>query len=241
MWSVLRVTPTPTPKLNSHCGERFRSMVGKICCSCCGDGVEAGDRPQAAVVLEAEADLLDNVVADLEVGRELESLAHALAVQRAIEGGIERQIPAPQLLVHDGTDLPGPGVHRELPALVADLVRQAHPDRPVPALRYAHARANVVTDPLPSVAGAGRGENVPADFEPVVEAVRDLQGLVECVLRGQQTVFDGLAPFGGEVAVQFNHGSGPGHSLRAVYLDLVVVLGGYGAASATAWRLSRQE
>ena len=31
-WSVEPVAPMPTPKLNSHCGPKSTSMVGKICC-----------------------------------------------------------------------------------------------------------------------------------------------------------------------------------------------------------------
>src|ERR1035438_83696 len=34
-WSVAPVTPTPRPKLISHCGAIFKSIAGKIWCCCC--------------------------------------------------------------------------------------------------------------------------------------------------------------------------------------------------------------
>lgn len=37
-WSVARVTPTPTPKLNSHFSDKLRSIAGIICCCCCETG-----------------------------------------------------------------------------------------------------------------------------------------------------------------------------------------------------------
>src|SRR5713101_5573924 len=39
-----------------------------------------------------------------------------------VERGIERPIPAPQPLIHDGTHFPGPGVRREAAALIANFV-----------------------------------------------------------------------------------------------------------------------
>src|SRR3989442_1170366 len=113
--------------------------------------VEACDRTERAVVLESGGNLGIEVVAELEVGRELESFLDAGSVERAVHGGVERPVPAPLLLVDDGPDFPGPGVNREDRTLVADLVRDAHPHRPVPGLGDAEARTDVVHDPVPPV------------------------------------------------------------------------------------------
>src|SRR3954462_1157165 len=95
----------------------------------------------------------------------------------------------------------------------------------MPLLRYAHARANVVAYPIPAVSVARGGEDVEADFEPVVEAVSDLNSLVHGVMRGRDTVDGVLLAFHGEVGMKLDHSVVRFERLGRVDLDLVVVLG----------------
>ena len=73
-------------------------------------GVEAGDRAERSVVLQAAGDFRGEIVARLEVGRELEAFADTGAVERAVERWVERPIPLAEFLIDDGPDLPGSGV-----------------------------------------------------------------------------------------------------------------------------------
>src|SRR6267142_5643967 len=146
--------------------------------------IEAGHRAERAVILQAAADHLRKIVRNLDVGRELEALAHIRTMQGLIDGRIEGQIPASQLLVHNGTHLPRPGIFGKLPALIADLIREAQPDRPVPFFRNAKARAYMVAHPVPAVTGAGAGKDVEAGLKPVVEALRDFDGLMQRMVGG---------------------------------------------------------
>src|SRR5207247_2676922 len=60
--------------------------------------VEACNRTERAVVFESGGDLGIEIVAELEVGRELESFLDAGSVERPVHVGVERPIPATQLL-----------------------------------------------------------------------------------------------------------------------------------------------
>jgi hypothetical protein len=53
-------------------------------------------------------------------------------VKRAVERGVEGQVPPADFLVDDGANLQSPGVGRESSALVTNLSRQAHANRPMP-------------------------------------------------------------------------------------------------------------
>ena len=77
-------------------------------------------------------------------------------------------------------------VSREKCALVADLHRQADPHRPVPTVRDPHAGPDVIAHPLHAGAALLAGEDVEADFRPVVDALGDFDGFVFRVVGRRQ-------------------------------------------------------
>src|SRR6266849_9862767 len=105
-----------------------------------------------------------------------------------VESRVERPIPAADLLIDDGPHFPGPSVGGEFRALVADFVREAKADGPMPFLRNMHAGTDVVADPLHALAAALGGKNIEARLEPVGEAVRDLDGFMLGVVGGEHAV-----------------------------------------------------
>src|SRR5258708_38966611 len=125
-----------------------------------------------------------------------------VTVERLVERGVEREIPAVDLLVDDGTHLPGPGIRGKFAPLVSDFVRKAEADGPFPFWRNADARADVVADPLKSIAIALVGKDVEAGFKPIRKAVSNLDGFVHRMIRGQDAVLNSLAAINGEVAVE---------------------------------------
>src|ERR1035441_7228065 len=56
------------------------------------DRIPSRDGPIRAVILQAERHLPGHVIAELHVGRKLETQALSRTVERAVQGGIERQI-----------------------------------------------------------------------------------------------------------------------------------------------------
>ena len=187
-------------------------------------GQEVRGWPYRAIVFKASGDFFGEVVAEFEVRGENETLAHGLAVQGFVEGGIAAEIPAAELLIDDGTHLPGPGVGGELAALVADFIGKAEAHGPFPSLRDGDAGTNVVADPLDALAAALGSEDIEADFQPDGETVGDFDGFVLGVVSGIESVDDGFAAVDGEIAVQLDHGVVRLHELVAVDLNFVVVL-----------------
>src|ERR1019366_7963756 len=122
--------------------------------------------------------LLGKVVADLDAGSEAHPLIDVGPVPRALERGVEGEVPAADGLVDDGANLPRPRVGRVDGALIPDLGRERDADRPMPAIGHADARADVVADPLHSVAGLLAGEDVEADLRPTGESGSEVQRLV---------------------------------------------------------------
>src|SRR5208282_813190 len=122
------------------------------------------------------------------------------------------------------TDFPCPCVNRILPPLVADFIREAHTDGPVPFLRDGNARPDVITNPLPALTLGYGSENVKAALEPVGEAVGDLDGLMLGVIGGINTIDDRLRAVDRKVAVKLNHGVSGIDEVGPVHLDFVVVL-----------------
>jgi len=113
-------------------------------------------------------------------------------MERPVKRRVQGPIPSADFLVHNGTDFPGPRVHRILPPLIADFIREAHTNRPVPFLRDGNARTDVIPDPLPALAlGYGR-EDIKTALEPLIEAMRDLDRLVFAVIGGVNTIHDRL-------------------------------------------------
>src|SRR2546425_6372282 len=188
--------------------------------------VEAGDRPQRAVVFQAAGDFLREVVAEFEIRRKLEAAVDIRAVESAVHRGIERKIPASELLVHDGPNFPSPRVFRKNAALVADFVGKTHADRPAPFCRDTHARADMIAHPVPALAVAEGSENIKAHLKPVVETVGDLNRFVERMIRGQYAVLRSLRAAECEVAVQLDHRVAGRDGFVGIDLDFVVVLGG---------------
>src|SRR5208283_5499153 len=111
-----------------------------------------------------------------------------------LQRGVPGEIPTIDLLVDDWPNLPRPGVGSVRPALVAELGGNAHVDRPMPRLGNAHARANVVADPLIALGAAIAGEHVEPDFEPVVDTLRDFERFVEGMLVGADAIHGDLRP-----------------------------------------------
>src|SRR5579863_3134150 len=83
---------------------------------------ESRDRSQGTVILQPARDAFRDVIAELKVGGKHYALVNTWAVKRAVERGIEAQVPGSDFLVHDGANFPCPGVGREGGALVADFV-----------------------------------------------------------------------------------------------------------------------
>ena len=187
-------------------------------------GKKVRGRSHRTVVFDASGDLLGEVIADFHVGRKNKTLAHRLAMQGAVEGRVEIEIPATELLIDDGAHLPSPGVGGELAALVADFVGKAETDGPLPFFGDGNAGADVVTDPLNAQAIALGSEDVKSDFEPVREAVGDFNGFVQRVVGGIETVFGGFGAIDGEIAMEFEHGVAWRDEIVAIDLDFVVVL-----------------
>ena len=166
----------------------------------------------------------------MKAGSEAPALVDVRAVEGALEGGVEGEVPAAHGFVDDGADLPGPGVGGVDGALVADLGGEADADGPVPAIGNADAGADVVADPLDAVAVLPAGEDVEADLGPVVDALGEFEGFVLLVVGGIDAV-DGLRlAFDGEVGVELDHEGFGGDGVGAVDLDLVVALGVRAAA-----------
>src|SRR5580692_2669762 len=140
--------------------------------------VEAGERTVRRVVFQPARNLLGEIVTDLHVGRKRYSLVHALAVPGAVKCRVEGQVPGSNFLVDDGADFPRPGIGRKRSPLVTNLIRQTHADRPVPRLWNADSWANVIAHPLPSPVRLNAGEDIKANFSPVVDSLRDLERLV---------------------------------------------------------------
>src|ERR1700678_2774870 len=127
-------------------------------------------------------------------------------MERAVDGRIKTEIQSANGLVHDGPDLDGPGIRRIDRPLIPNFNRQADADGPIPRFRNSHPGPDMVADPLPAHPGIRTGEDVETQLEPIVEAVRDFERLVQLVLRRVHTVDDGLTAFEGKVAVKLEHG-----------------------------------
>src|SRR5215469_10020844 len=107
----------------------------------------------------------------------------------------------------------------------------------MPALGCSYTRANVVADPLPTAIRLNAAENVKAHFRPVVDALRDLKGLVHSVVRRKHSVLHRFAAFDGKVRMQLDHGRTWCNGIGAVNLDFVIIL----AASEPGGSQNREE
>src|SRR5215472_13266204 len=156
------------------------------------DGEKIRCRANSAIVFKSAGDFFCKVVAELEIRRERDALVDTIAVKRPVKRRIERDVPRADLLINDGPDFPGPSVGGIPAPLVANLVRKTCTDGPVPLFWHAHAGADVVADPVPSLAILRRSENIKTCFKPVREPVRNFDSLVYLVIGGKHAVLDRL-------------------------------------------------
>ena len=218
-------SPNAHPKIKLPVGRDIEVNRGKDLLLLIMQPVEVRNRSQRTVILNSARNLLCEVVADLRVRRETPPLVLARAMEGAINGRVEREIPAPKLFVDNRTNLPSPRIGGKIPPLITNFGGQAKPNRPMPGLRNRHTRANVIANPHPPAIGLDGGEDVKASLKPTRKAVGDLQSFVFGVVRRQHTVDYNLGALYGEVAVDLDHGIGGGDKVGAVDLDFSVVLG----------------
>src|ERR1044071_1565476 len=99
-------------------------------------------------------------------------------MHRFFERRVHREIPASDLLINNRPQFPAPGILRKRPPLKAELGRKAHSHRPVPFLRHANSRPDMVPHPFPSRARLDAAEEIKARFTPSVPPMRDLDGFM---------------------------------------------------------------
>src|SRR4051812_26224661 len=104
-------------------------------------------------------------------------------MQRLFERRIQRNVPAPELLIDDRSDLATPGIFGERASLITNLRGQADPHRPMPFLRRAHPGTDVVAHPFPTCAWLKAAENIKPGLEPGREAVRDFDRFMQRMIR----------------------------------------------------------
>ena len=150
--------------------------------------IKRGDGAYPAVVFQAPADGRRELIADLRVGGKLKAAVHAFALQVPVEHGIQRCIEGSPLLVENRSQLQRPGIGGEGPLLIADLQRQAEPDGHLPTLRDSDPRADMIPHPLPAGVRLDARKNVEPCLEPRGEPVRNFDGLMRSVLRGEDAV-----------------------------------------------------
>src|SRR5260370_33754600 len=132
---------------------------------------------------------------------------NVFTVQGPVKSRVEVQIPTANLLIDDRAHLPGPGIRGKFAALIADLIRETEPNGPMPFFRNAHARANVVAHPLDPISIALGGNDVKDGFNPIREAMGNLNGFVLGVVGGKNSILSGLAAVNREIAMQLDHGA----------------------------------
>src|SRR5260370_8341045 len=167
---IRRTRPTHTePKIDFPLGGEIQVDGGEDLLLLLADRVEARDRTQRTVILDSPRDFLGEIVAELEVGRENDSLIHARAMKRAVKRGIEGEIPPAELFINDRTNLPCPGIRRVAAALPADFVREADADGPVPLWRNAHTWTDMAADVIPALPPLPRSSTVQSRPKPLLE------------------------------------------------------------------------
>ena len=181
-------------------------------------------RAHRAVVLESPGDFFGEIIAELEVRREGHSLMDAVAMEGTFERGIKRPVPRPRLFIDNRPHLPGPGVGRKLPPLIADFIGKAEPDGPLPFLGYSHAGPDVVAHPLHALAAFFRRKDVEAGLKPIREAASDFNCFMKLMMGGQKAVIKRFRALKSEIAVQLHHGVMRLDGLVAIHLNLVIVL-----------------
>src|SRR5207253_2573231 len=189
-------------------------------------GIEAADWTKRAVVFKSGVDFPGDGIRNFEVRSELETFLFSGPGQGAFQCGIEREIPASEILIDNRTNLPAPHIFGKLSSHEPDLLRKTNAYRPTPLWRYPKARPDVRADIIPSAAIARAGEDVKAGLEPIVEPMRDLDRLVPRVIRRQRATVGLLRALGSKVIMQLEHRDAAGNSFRTIDLNFVIVLSG---------------
>jgi hypothetical protein len=81
-----------------------------------------------------------------------------------------------------------------LPPLVANFVRDADADRPMPLLGDGEARPDMIAYPLPTLALGCRSKDIESTLEVVRESVRNLDRLMFGMVRRVNTIDDRFEP-----------------------------------------------
>src|SRR6185312_6142106 len=205
-------------------GRNIEVYAGKELLLLVGQRIKASDRPERAIVFKASAHHLGKVVRNFRVRGELKALICIQAMKRFIKGWIEGEVPLARLFVDDRANLPGPCVLRKLRPLIAHLVRYAHAHGPVPLFRDSETGPNVITNPVPSIAGTSAGKNIKAGLKPIIHALRDFNGFMNGMVCGRNSIHLSLGTLRGVVGMEFNHRYAGVDRVGAVHLYLVVVL-----------------
>ena len=119
---------------------------------------------------------------------------------------VERQVKISPLLVNNRPHFYIPRVTRVLPLLVPKLSRQAEACRPVPLLWNANTRPDMRTDDLVSITICIIGEEIKTDFEVLREAMGDLHGLVQRMMRWNNFICNIFLTPKSKIVVEFNEG-----------------------------------
>src|SRR5258708_31520803 len=93
--------------------------------------VKVRNRSQRTVILNSARNFPREVVADLRVRRETPPLVLARAMEGAINGRVEREIPAPKLFVDNRTNLPSPRIAGKNPPPITKFGGEATPNPPL--------------------------------------------------------------------------------------------------------------
>src|SRR5579859_962549 len=109
-------------------------------------------------------------------------------------------------------------------ALVANLIRKAQTHGPMPLLRNAEARANMVTHPVPAITRAGTCKDIKAGLKPVIPSLSYFNGFVHGVIRGPDAIHHTFFALSSPVGMEFHHGAVRLDRIGAINLDLIVIL-----------------
>src|SRR2546426_10015901 len=106
----------------------------------------------------------------------------------------------------------------------------------MPALRGSDAWTDMVPHPLPARLGLNAGEDVEACLEPRREPVRDFDGLMDRMLRGEDAILFLCGPLDRYITVELKHGLARFNRLGAIDLNLEIALGSHGTRPPPAHR-----
>jgi hypothetical protein len=94
----------------------------------------------------------------------------------------------------------------------------------MPSIWRPYARADVISHPLNTVSILFAGENVEAKFRPIIDPLRQFQGLVLLMIGWVHALKDFSLSGDSVVGMQFDHEVLGWDSVRAIDLNLIVTL-----------------